>query len=218
MHTYHRPGKQGRATERERGQALVEFALVLPIAMFLLLIMLEVGLAFSHKLTVGYASREGARTGAALGNGGAASCSGSDPYAASAAAVDKQIIAATQRILKSPGSDIKMSDVSEIRIYKATSTGAQSGSSVNVWTYTPGAGPDIDDGATVDRLDFSQGSVGWCAGSRINVTNPDSIGVKVVYTYHLQTPLAALAQLIGGTQATTYALNDQTVMAVNPTQ
>ncbi len=108
-----RPGKPSHGAERGKGQALVEFALVLPIALFLLLIMLEVGLAFSHKLTVGYASREGARTGAALGNGGAASCSGSDPNAALAAAVDKQIIAATQRILKSPGSDIILSNVSE---------------------------------------------------------------------------------------------------------
>ncbi len=218
MRLYRRPGNHGKGPDRERGQGLVEFALVLPIAMFLLLIMLELGLAFSHKLTIGYASREGARTGAALGNGGAASCSGSDPYAASAAAVDKQIIAATQRILKSPGSDVKLSDVSQIRIYKAGPTGAQLGGAVNIWTYTPGAGPDIDDGASIDRLDFSQGSVGWQACSRINITNPDSIGVQVIYTYHLATPLAAIAQFLGGTQATTYALNDQTIMAVNPTQ
>jgi len=218
MRIYRRPGNPSEAADRGRGQALVEFALVLPIALFLLLIMLEVGLAFSHKLTVGYASREGARTGAALGNGGAASCSGSDPNAAVAAAVDKQIIAATQRILKSPGSDIVMNNVSQIRIYKASSTGDQIGGYVNVWTYTPGAGPDIDDGASVDRLDFSQSSVGWAACSRVNVTDPDSIGVQVVYTYNLSTPLAAIAQLIGGSQATTYALNDQTIMAVNPTQ
>lgn len=218
MRISRRPSNHDTAPDREKGQALVEFALVLPIALFLLLIMLEVGLAFSHKLTVGYASREGARTAAALGNGGAASCSGSDPNAASAAAVDKQIIAATQRILKSPGSDIKMSNVSQIRIYKATATGSQFGSSVNVWTYTPGGGPDIDDGTSVDRLDFSQQSVGWPACSRVNVTTPDSIGVQVVYTYNLATPLAAIAQLIGGSQATSYALNDQTIMAVNPTQ
>jgi hypothetical protein len=218
MRIYRRPGNHGTGPDRERGQALVEFALVLPIALFLLLIMLEVGLAFSHKLTIGYASREGARTAAALGNGGAASCSGSDPNAAAAAAVDKQIIAATQRILKSPGSDIKMNNVTQIRIYKADSAGAQIGGFVNVWTYTPGAGPDIDDGASVDKLDFSQLSAGWAACSRINVTNPDSIGVQVVYTYNLTTPLAAIAQLIGGSQATSYALNDQTIMAVNPTQ
>lgn len=208
-------------TSDERGQGLVEFVMVLPIALFLLLIMLELGMAFSHKLTIGYASREGARTAAALGNGGTSSCAVTDPNAAIAAAVDKQIIAATQRILKSPGSDVVMSRVSQIRIYKATSTGAQDSSYVNVWTYTPGSGPDIDDGSTIDRLDFSQGSVGWAACNRKDGkggVDPDSIGVQVVYDYQLTTPLVAIAQLIGGSQATHYALNDQTVMAVNPTQ
>lgn len=218
MRSFRRPGSLRQGHSRDKGQALVEFALVLPIALFLLLIMLEVGLAYSHKLTVGYASREGARTGAALGNGGAASCSGSDPYAASAADVDKQIVAATQRILKSPGSDVIMSNVSQIRIYKASSTGDQVGGSVNVWTYTPGAGPDIDDGASVDRLDFSQASVGWQACSRVNNVTPDSVGVRVVYDYNLVTPMRAIAQLLGGSQAAVYALNDQTIMALNPTQ
>lgn len=204
------PRNNAEGRDRSKGQALVEFALVLPIALFLLLIMLEIGLAFSHKLTVGYASREGARTGAALGHGGTTECS--------LPIVDKQIIAATQRILKSPGSDIIMSKVSQIRIYKSTSTGAQSGGAVNVWTYTPGAGPDIDDGSSVDRLDFSQSSVGWPACGRVNVSTPDSIGVRVVYTYDLVTPLRAIAQLLGGTQASSYAINDETVMALNPTQ
>ena len=47
--------------------------------MLLLLIMLEIGFAFNHKLTVGYATREGARTGAALANGGATSCAVPEP-------------------------------------------------------------------------------------------------------------------------------------------
>ncbi len=70
----------------------------------------------------------------------------------------------------------------------------------------------------MDKLDFSQQSVGWPACSRVFSPTPDSIGVQVVYSYQLTTPLVAIAQLIGGTQATTYALNDQTIMAVNPTQ
>ncbi|MET0771538.1 MAG: TadE family protein, partial [Candidatus Limnocylindrales bacterium] len=122
----------------ERGQSVVEFIVIVPIVAMLLLIMLEFGLAFNHRLTVGYATREGARIGAALAHGGATSCAVSDP-----ALVDQQVIAATQRILKSPGSPIVMSDVNQIRIYKSDSNGNQIGSLVNVWTYTPGAGPDI---------------------------------------------------------------------------
>ncbi len=196
----------------ERGQSFVEFSLVLPVCLLLLMIMLEMGQAFNHKLTVGYASREGARIGAALANGGATSCAVADP-----AGVDQQIIAAAQRILKSPGSNVVMSDVSQIRIYKATSTGDQSGSLVNVWTYTPGAGPDMDPGPGVDRLDFSQSSVAWPACGRNNGVNPDSLGVRVNYTYRLTTPLQSVVSMIGGNQSATFAMDDQTIMALNPT-
>ena len=56
-----------RATgDRESGAALVEFALVLPVFMLLLLGMLTGGLAYSRKLSVAQAAREGARYGATL--------------------------------------------------------------------------------------------------------------------------------------------------------
>jgi len=217
--TASRPAERGastpiRATSAagERGQSFVEFTLILPVCLLLLMIMLEMGQAFNHKLTVGYATREGARTGAALANGNAPNCSVADP-----AGVDQQIIAAAQRILKSPGSNVVMSDISSIQIYKATATGAQSGSLVNVWSYTPGAGPDLDPGPGVDRLDFSQTSVAWPACGRLNGVSPDSLGVRVNYSYRLTTPLRAVVALVGGSQATTMTMDDQTIMALNPT-
>ena len=97
---------------------------MLPIILILLVGMLEFGMAYNDLLTVGYASREGARAGSALAKGGATSCTPStDP-----GGVDKTVIAAVQRIVKSPGSDVEIQDIQQIRIYKATSTGAQSGS------------------------------------------------------------------------------------------
>ena len=133
----HLPRLRRHHGDGERGQGLVEFSLVLPIFMLLLLVMMEFGYAFNHKLTVGYASREGARTGASLAAGGVTSCAGgNDP-----AKVDQQIVGAAQRILKSPGSDVRMADVTSIRIYKASSTGAQVGSNVDVWTYARGRWP-----------------------------------------------------------------------------
>ena len=206
-----RPAVDPRADER--GQSVVEFIVIVPIVAMLLLIMLEFGLAFNHRLTVGYATREGARIGAALAHGGATSCAVADP-----ALVDEQVIAATQRILKSPGSPIVMSDVSRIEIYKSDSAGNQVGSLVNRWTYTPGSGPDIDPGPTVDRLDFTQATIPWPACGRRNGTNPDSIGVRVVYSYRLSTPLRAAADFFGGpTVGSTFAMTDQTIMALNPT-
>ena len=182
--------------------------------LLLLVSMFEFGLAFNDLLTIGYGSREGARAGAALATGKAVSCSPTtDP-----GGVDKTVIAAVQRIIKSPGSDVRLPNIQQIRIFKATATGAQSGSSVNVWTYTPGAGPDVDPGPGAARLDFSETRHGWNACSRVNTgTTPDSIGVQVVYRYVLTTPLAAVLHLIGGSQAASITLRETTVMALNPT-
>jgi Flp pilus assembly protein TadG len=50
--------------KNEKGQSLVEFALVLPLLLLLLLGIMEFGLMFSNKLTLVNAAREGARYGA----------------------------------------------------------------------------------------------------------------------------------------------------------
>jgi hypothetical protein len=55
-----------RAAARDSGAALVEFAIVLPVFLMLLLGMMTGGLAYSRKLSVGQAAREGARFGATL--------------------------------------------------------------------------------------------------------------------------------------------------------
>jgi len=60
------------AGEREDGQSLVEFSMIITVVMLLLLGMLEFGFLFDHHLTLEYATREGARVGAALANGGGA--------------------------------------------------------------------------------------------------------------------------------------------------
>jgi Flp pilus assembly protein TadG len=193
---------------------LVEFALVLPVFLLLLLVMFEFGFAYNHSLTVGLATREGARTGAALANGGATSCSGgNDPNK-----IDAQIVAGVQRILKSPGSDVEMSDVQSVRIYKADSSGNQIGSYVDVWAYTgSGSGPDVIPGNGTERIDFTQSSTGWPVCSRDNGSNPDALGVQVRYRYRLKTPLASLVGFLQGNQTTTIQMNDQTVMNLDPT-
>ncbi len=207
----HATPRHRRAT-RTPGQALVEFAIVIPIFMLLLTGMMEFGFAFGDRLTLGNASREGARVGSSLVSGNSAPCSG-DP-----AGVDKSIIASVQFILKSGGSDVRLANVSSIRIFKASSTGAQIGSAANVWAYTPGAGPDADPGPGVELLDFSPTSTGWPACSRNNASSsPNSIGVSISYQYRLQTPLAAVTFLLGGSQGSSINIVDTTVMALNPT-
>jgi hypothetical protein len=183
-----------------------------PIFMVLVSAMLEFGFAFSDRLTLGNATRGGSRIGAGLVTGMDTTCTG-DP-----AEVDVTIIASIQNVLKSGGSDVNLADVNEIRIFKSTATGGQTSGKVNTWSYTPGSGPDADDGPGVERLDFSESSNPWPACARDNSSaDPDSIGVTIDYTYKLRTPLAGVLELIGGSQASTIHLVDTTVMALNPT-
>ncbi len=50
--------------KNEKGQSLVEFALVLPVLVLLLVGIFEFGFIFNAYLQINHASREGARTGA----------------------------------------------------------------------------------------------------------------------------------------------------------
>lgn len=183
---------------RSRGQGLVEFAVSVPVFVLLLFGMLEFGFAFSHNLTLEYATREGARTGAALGPGTAnVPC----------AQVDDQIIAAVQRVITSPGSPVDINRISAVRIYKADAAGGQAGP-LNTWV--PGAGPTVDGIPLRFRL---SGSVGWNACTRDNGGNPDSLGVSLVYSYRLISPLGIFLGMSG---TPTFSMSDRTVMALNP--
>jgi TadE-like protein len=197
---------------REGGQSLVEFALIVPVFALCLMGMLEFGLAFNHNMTIEYATREGSRTASGLGDGGSTNClAGIDLDN-----IDAQVIAGVQRILKSPGSPINMSAITDITIFRADAAGQPMAGASNVWRYTPGAGPDIDPGLGIDRLDFTQSSAGWPVCSRSTGPNPDSVGVRIRYSYAFQTPLGAIASMFSNGPATLLTMNDATVMALNP--
>lgn len=56
-----------RARKEERGQAMVEFALVLPVFMLLIFGIIDFGMGFHTWITVTNSAREGARLGAVRG-------------------------------------------------------------------------------------------------------------------------------------------------------
>jgi len=208
----------GRRRERERGQSLVEFSLLVPLFMMLLFGMIEFGIAFTHELTIEYAVREGARAGSALSNGGGnLGCSAGQSV--NWKTVDPLVIAAVERVLESPGSQIVVARVSKIVIFKANpATGADDLGLHNTWLYSSGGGP-IPAGTT-DHLNFVDASYpngdSWRACSRSNASpNIDSIGVSIVYTYQFQTPLATILGFFGG-GTPSLEVTDKTVMDLNP--
>ena len=61
-----RQRRHGPQHERERGAALVEFAIILPVFLLIIFGGLTAGIAFSHKSEVIHAVRDGARYGATV--------------------------------------------------------------------------------------------------------------------------------------------------------
>ena len=196
----------GSGPRTERGQGLVEFALVLPVFMILLLGLVEFGFIFAHHQGLEYASREGARTASALANG--QNGQNGIPVATACQTIDNQVIAAVQRVLTGKGSMVQLANVTQIRIYKYddTTRGPVAGS-INTWI--PGAGPTVDGTA----LQFKWTSGTWDPCTRDNGVNPDVVGVGISYTYHMITSLNALLGLAG---ANTMPMNDETIMVLNP--
>jgi len=189
----------------EHGQSTTELALLAPILMIVIFGLVELASLMSDSMTMASASREGARIGGALVNGGGAlGClSGQSP---NAAVVDPNIVAAVERVLTGTGTRITLSDINEIRIWKPTPTGTETSGLVNVWVYQLNGGPVVDGQA----LDFVQQSQPWQPCVRNNVTPADSIGVTVSYSYRARTPLRFFTSVFDQ-----FTIRERTVMAQN---
>jgi TadE-like protein len=190
----------------EEAQGLVEFALILPPLLLLLVFgLVELGTVLSVSMTMHSATREGARVASALVNGGGAlGCSaGQSPNASS---VDPNVVAAIERVLLGYGTRVNLADLSQIRIAKSTATGAETAGQINTWNYQLNGGPVIDG----QQLDFVPASQPWGACSRNNVAPADSATITIIYTYRGRTPLRMLVPMFAQ-----FTMSDRTVMAMN---
>jgi len=97
----------------ERGQALVEFAIVLPVFLLLLFGLVEFGFVLNASSTVNYASRVAALLAAEGGT---------------TVGTDCMVLRAIDRALTSPTSPTR---VSRVEIYWSDSNGDQIGANVN---------------------------------------------------------------------------------------
>lgn len=160
-----------------RGQALVEFALIIfPLMLFMVVGATDISTLLDDHLDVVYAARAGARVGSVIGN---ASPSGA-PYTA-----DCAIIGAVQAAL----SSTRNVTVSQIAIYDATST--------TDGEYSAGLPQDIYPGNTICNANGTTTpgptSATWVPNGS-NGPNPpptrsntpffeDSLGVAITYSY-----------------------------------
>src|SRR5256712_4460596 len=130
----------------DEGQSTTELALVLaPLLLIIVFGLIELAGLMTDAMTMSAASREGARIGGALVNGGGAlGCSsGQSPNAST---VDPNIVAAVERVLTGTGTRVALSDVNEIRLWKSTASGSETSGLGNVWTYQLNGGPVVQGG------------------------------------------------------------------------
>lgn len=194
-----------------RGQSLVEFALILPVIMFLLLGMIEMGFAVNHNVAIQTATRQGSRVGSILVNGDTKCYTGNTTLAN---AVDPAIISSVEGALTSPGSMVDETQVTSVEIFGVSPSGTAHGTGSDLFVYNSST-----------KHFVASGTAGWPAINRCGaVTGPlpnggaPLIGVRITYNYRFVTPLGGLLSAFGGGLFANGKITmvDQTTMALEP--
>jgi Flp pilus assembly protein TadG len=196
-----RPRPRQPATNRPgRGQALVEFALVFPIFIVLLLGIIEFAFLFNALLSVNYSARDAALAAAEAGDGVGADC---------------VILDSVDAAISAPTSDNR---IVTVEIYKATAAGVMIGTPT---TYARGGTTSgAACGTTGLSVPYTRTANGYPEATRCNVlagcpssgsTTVDNVAVRVTYTHTYVTPLQ---NFLGGGASLTF---DRTsVMRMEP--
>jgi Flp pilus assembly protein TadG len=177
----HRSPVRRRLGAPERGQAIVEFALLFPVFMALLFGMIEFAFLFNAELSLNYATRDAALIAAEAGNNANADC---------------LILQQVDADLNSPTAE---ANVITVHIFSATEGGQQL-ASPKEQTYTRGGATTCGSitvpysigttnypyGIRCSDLDRTTCSAGFTGPSNTGV---DIIGVRIDYTYHFLTPM-----------------------------
>jgi Flp pilus assembly protein TadG len=185
---------------RARGQTLVEFSLVIPISVVLIMGIIEFSLVLDALLAVNFASREAALIGAEAGSAAGADC------------------VILRKIQDSVGAPADNRLITAVRIYKATTAGVDSGTGNNYdragTTSCPLPG---DPTATVAFRQTANAypdtaRCNYLAGCQGPVRPLDHIGVQITYAYSWHTPLSYLISLAG----TGYTIVKANAMRMEP--
>ncbi len=165
---------------RQRGQALVEFAVIMSFTFLLLAGALDLGSLMDSHLAIVYATRQAARTGAEEDTNAGADC-----------AVLGAVYAATQ--------NLTLVTINRIVIYQADANGNPT-THEQVYTGNPGC-------PSPPTPPISPNPASWDPSMRVDTPpNEDSIGIEIDYTYRWQTAFVAAGNY-QGTDRTVMKLN-----------
>ena len=160
----------------EAGQAFVEFALLLPVIMLIVVGLMEFSVFMNARNAVEFAARDGSILGAEGGNTPGTDC----------VVLDK-----VERDIVAPATNIRIQTVS---IYWSDKNGDQIGANVNVYTRggsttcNYGGGASITVPYTLTTPNYAEGArcdvLAGCGGSHVGL---DTLGVRVTYQHRWMT-------------------------------
>lgn len=183
-----------RLRSKRRGQALVEFALFVPVLLLMVVGATDISTLLDNHLDVVYAARAGARVGSVIGK-----------YAPAGAlyTADCAVVGAVQAALASS----RNVQVSQIAIYKSDATGV----------YSNSLPQDVYAGNAVCNANGSvtpaASKATWAPSTRdTDPFSEDSIGVAITYTYTYSFNLIG----IGSFTTTDYAVMPVEVVIGTP--
>ena len=166
----------------EKGQAIVEFAMLLPVLVLLLVGLMEFSLVWNSRNTVLFASRDGSM------------------LAAEGGSLDGTDCVVLQRIesdVVSPSTSLR---IQQISIYWSDRNGDQIGTNQNIYTRTGSTSCTYPDGTTI-TVPYTLATAGYVESSRCSVlggcggshTTVDTIGVRVTYQHFWMTSFVRFA-------------------------
>jgi hypothetical protein len=181
-------GRRSRGSG-DGGQSLVEFALVVPIFLLLIMGLIEYGFLYNNVLTVQYASRQGVSIAAEAGAVDGADCS---------------ILKAVEAALQSP---VNRADVEGVTIFESDFNGNPISGRANQYVrtgalYCPGTGTQPY--TLVGEEGYPQTERGDTLAGGL-----DLVGVFIDYTYHGMTPIGA---------GRTWSVSDGSTLRMEPKQ
>lgn len=176
---------RSRRPRDERGQSLVEFALILPIFVMLLLGLMEFAITFSTLLNINFASRDATLIAAEAGDGAGADC------------------AILQMIEKDLDSPTQKARIQQVRIYWSGTNGNEL--AANVYLRSGSTTCSYPNGTSV-TVPYTASATGYPESARCTVINGcgashpglDTVGVRIAYRHTWLTPLPAIVQLPAG--------------------
>jgi Flp pilus assembly protein TadG len=172
---------------RSRGQGLVEFALVIPIFLTVVVAIAEFSFLYTSYSSINYASHDAVQVAATLGN---------------TIGADASILQRIDQDIAAPADRTKIKTVDIYWVDTSTSSASPVSGAENIWTYDGGSHAfTLPDGTTV-QLPFITGGSGYPEANRCNAnlgigcvsghTTVDTIAVKITYQYTWITPFPAL--------------------------